>query len=213
MDNLIAKIPLAAHSEILDIACGRGRHSIYLAAKGYRVTGIDLSERNIAFCKQFENSDLEFYVHDMRELFRTNCYDVALNLFTSFGYFDTDHDNLLALHTAAKAIKKGGYFILDFFNPATIRQATALKETKTVDGIQFNIEKTTEQNKVIKTIRFADEGKDFKFRESVQMIDYRQFVQYFNIVGLNIVHTFGNYSLHPFVEEESERLIFITQKQ
>lgn len=211
MDNLLEQIHLPVKSSVLDIACGKGRHSLFLADKGYHVTGIDLSEQSIAYCKQFERQSLEFYVHDMREIFRTNCYDVALNLFTSFGYFNSDHDNRLALRTASLALKPGGYFILDFFNPDFIKN-TSQQHIKQVDGIDFSINKHSDGNTIEKTIQFSDSGKSFKFTESVQIISKHTFLKHFERVGLVTRHIFGDYSLRPFEEDSSERMIFITQK-
>ena len=85
IDKLIQLIEPTKASRVLDLACGKGRHSIYLNKKGFDVTGIDLSEKSIACAKTAENETLHFYMHDMRKLFRTNYFDVVLNLFTSFG--------------------------------------------------------------------------------------------------------------------------------
>jgi len=74
-------------SKFVDIACGRGRHSVYINRLGYSVVGYDLSEESILEAKKHSKKDLKFYTHDMRQIFRTNYFDFALNLFTSFGYF------------------------------------------------------------------------------------------------------------------------------
>ena len=87
IDNLVNYLSPAPGSKMLDVACGRGRHSIQLAAKGFDVTGIDLSEDSINYALQFEKDNLHFYQHDMRLPFRINYYDFAFNFFTSFGYF------------------------------------------------------------------------------------------------------------------------------
>ena len=97
MDNLCAYLQPQPEARILDIACGRGRHSIYLNKKGYDVIGIDLSESNIRHAKDFENEHLHFFVHDMRHLFYINYFDIAFNLFTSFGYFETRKEHVKAL--------------------------------------------------------------------------------------------------------------------
>jgi hypothetical protein len=77
-------------------------HAIYLNKLGFNVTGIDLSDNSIAHSKQFENPSLHFYVHDMRRLFRTNSFDLLLNLFTSFGYFERQHHNAMAINAWAQ---------------------------------------------------------------------------------------------------------------
>lgn len=212
LDNLLTFLKLPQGSEVLDIACGKGRHSLHLNSKGYIVTGIDLSQQSIAYCKQFENDSLEFYVHDMRELFRTNCFDLAVNIFTSFGYFANEHDNLLALRSAALALKNNGIFVLDFFNPEKVKAGDEMSFVKKVSDISFNIHKKVETSFIYKDIHFNDKGVDYKFSESVQLIEEKKFKEYFQKTGLTILHTFGNYALQPYDAIQSDRLIFITQK-
>ncbi len=95
---------------MLDIGCGKGRHSVQLASKGFDVTGIDLSEHSITKAKKKENDHLHFFVHDMRLPFWINYFDYAFNFFTSFGYFKTrrEHDN--AIRTVAQSLKPGRHF-------------------------------------------------------------------------------------------------------
>ena len=137
IDNLTAYLKPALHSRILDIACGRGRHSVYLNKKGFDVTGIDLSEQSIKYAKQFEQKHLHFFVHDMRKLGYINYYDIALNLFTSFGYFDTEKDHVNALKSFRKSIKEDGTVVIDYFNTQKIISNLTHRETKTVEGIDL----------------------------------------------------------------------------
>ena len=92
MDNLTHYLNLPEDAKILDLACGKGRHAIYLNSLGFDVTGIDLSENSIKEASQFANEKLHFKVHDMRETCNEK-YDAIFNLFTSFGYFEDDTDN------------------------------------------------------------------------------------------------------------------------
>ena len=78
IDNLIIYLKIAENSKIIDIACGKGRHSIYLEQKKMKVTGIDLSQKSINHAKKFENDNLFFFKHDMRKEFK-DIYDAALN--------------------------------------------------------------------------------------------------------------------------------------
>src|SRR5215217_3506504 len=89
----------APGSLMLDVACGKGRHSKILAGYGYDVTGFDLSEDSIQYAKQFEQEHLHFYQHDMRLPFWINYFDYAFNFFTSFGYFATRREHNNAVRT------------------------------------------------------------------------------------------------------------------
>src|SRR4051794_38221332 len=86
-------------NRMLDVACGRGRHSKCLAAQGFDVTGIDISPDSIQYAKQFENAHLLFYLHDMRLPAWINYFVFAFNLFPSFGYFlpRREHDDAVSI--------------------------------------------------------------------------------------------------------------------
>lgn len=212
IDNLTNFLKPKASAKILDIACGKGRHAIYLNKKGFDATGIDLSAQSIKYAKQFENQHLHFLVHDMRKLFYINYFDVALNIFTSFGYFDTEKEHVDALKTFRKCLNLHGTLVLDYFNTEKIIRNLNACETKTLDGIRFNITKTVSEKKVIKKINFEDKGQHFQFEERVQAFDLKDFKQMLQQAGMVITHIFGDYNLTPFDEEQSDRLILICKK-
>ena len=97
IDKLVAHLQPTAGAKMLDVACGKGRHSMLLASNGFDVTGIDLSSESIAEALLSEDNHLHFYEHDMRLPFWVNYFDIAFNFFTSFGYFKTqrEHDNAI----------------------------------------------------------------------------------------------------------------------
>ena len=79
-------LSLPKNATLLDLPCGKGRHSVFLNSLGFKVIGADLSENSIQHAKNFENENLKFIVQDMREPLHKK-YDAVFNLFTSFGYF------------------------------------------------------------------------------------------------------------------------------
>ncbi|RZK50274.1 MAG: class I SAM-dependent methyltransferase [Pedobacter sp.] len=212
IDNLSAYLAPTAASKILDIACGRGRHAVYLNKKGYDVTGIDLSEQNIRFAKQFESKNLHFYVHDMRKLSYINYFDLAFNLFTSFGYFDTEKDHVNALIAFRKSLKPGGTLVIDYFNTQKIIQNLTSQEIKTIDGIEFHINKFVAQGKINKHINFEHKAKAYAFEEQVQAFLLADFERMLSKAGFKIKAQFGDYSLGEFNAEKSDRLLLICEK-
>lgn len=212
IDNLTDFLRPAEDSKMLDIACGKGRHAIYLNKKGFDVTGIDLSEQSIKYAKQFENHKLHFLVHDMRRLFYINYFDVALNLFTSFGYFDTEKDHVTAIKTFRKSLKADGKLVIDYFNTEKIISNLNSCEVKSLDSISFNITKNVVDGKIIKKINFEDKGKVYNFEERVQAFSYEDFERMLTKAGMEIEKTFGSYSLDSFDKNSSDRLILICKK-
>lgn len=212
IDNLSSYLKPKANSRVLDIACGRGRHSIYLNKKGYDVTGIDLSEQSIKYAQQFEQKNLHFYVHDMRKLSYINYFNIALNLFTSFGYFETEKDHVNALKSFRKGLKEDGILVIDYFNTQKIIKNLTNQEIKTIDGIEFHLHKFVAEGKIIKHINFEHKLKTYAFEERVQAFLLADFERMLTKSGLNITATFGNYALDPFDEIKSDRLILVCKK-
>ena len=212
LDNLLSYLKPGTDTRLLDIACGRGRHSIYLNKKGFDVTGIDLAYTNIKYAMQFENEKLRFFVHDMRYLFYINYFDIAFNLFTSFGYFDTEKDHVNSLKAFRKSLKKGGLLVLDYFNSEKILRKLTSGEVKHIDGIDFYISKDIVDGKIIKNIKFYHKHRDFNYQEEVKAFTLADFERMFKRSGFEIVRYFGDYALTDFDAEKSDRLIFICKK-
>jgi SAM-dependent methyltransferase len=212
IDQLCAFFKPAPESKMLDIACGKGRHSIYLNKKGFDVIGTDLSYASIRYARKFENPTLQFFVQDMRSLFYINYFDFALNLFTSFGYFDSDKDHINALKSFAKSLKKDGLLVMDYMNSEKIAKNLVPNEIKIINGITFTISRKILNSKIIKLIEFTDQNQNFSFTEEVQAFTLADFERLFTAAGLQICHTFGDYSLQLFDKKQSDRLIFICKK-
>src|SRR5687768_9747212 len=150
IQNLLNYLNPAPHSYFLDLACGSGRHSTSLASKGFDVTGIDISDELIAEAQKHEHENLQFFVHDMRNEFRINYFNYTLNLFTSFGYFKSTHDNSRVLKNVFKGLKPRGIFVLDFFNSEKIISTLVKQENKQINGANFSIRRAVENDFIVK---------------------------------------------------------------
>ncbi|MBW6482501.1 MAG: class I SAM-dependent methyltransferase [Vicingaceae bacterium] len=212
ISNLLTYLNPSKNDLLLDVACGKGRHAIYMNKLGYQVEAFDLSENSIIAAKKFENKQLKFYVNDIRNPFKLNYYDYAFNLFTSFGYFVDDKDNQQAINAISKSLKMGGKFVLDFMNSKMVIDSLLPSEHKKIEHIDFFIKKKIVDYFIVKEITFNDLGKDFKFTEQVKTIFYTDFLTYFDAANLKIEAVFGDYNLNPFDENTSERLILIATK-
>jgi SAM-dependent methyltransferase len=212
IDRLISYFNFKKNDRILDLACGKGRHAIYLNSKGFDVVGLDLSTRNIEFARNFENDRLHFHVHDMRFPWHGDKFDYTLNLFTSFGYFETPGENQQSLHAIANGLKKGGKLLIDFLNPYTVINNLVPDEVKSEGGIDFHIKKYLDGEYIVKDIRFQDKGQTFHYQEKVKAIRRVRFLEYFENSAFEVIDIFGDYELNPYFAEESERLIFVLRK-
>jgi len=208
MDNITHYLNMPENGTILDLACGKGRHSIYLNKLGYQVTGVDLSENSIAVAQEYLNATLQFKTHDMREQLNET-FDGVFNLFTSFGYFETHEDNIKTLKAIKESINEYGFGVIDFFNADYIIENLVAEETKEIDGITFNIKRTVENNKIIKEIRFSDNGETYFFTEKVAAFTLTDFEAMMEEAGIYLLEIFGDYKLRKFYKTQSERLIMI----
>ena len=212
IDNLVQHLQITKGSKLIDIACGKGRHATYFNSLGLNVVGVDLSPNSIASAKKNENETLQFSVHDMREIYQKNHFDVVTNLFTSFGYFDNEKDEQRALNAMATNLKSEGVLIIDFMNAEKVIANLVLKEQKIIDGITFNITRKTESNHIIKDIEILDKVVKQHFQEKVKALTLDDFSNFISKAGLKIIDIFGNYMLEGFDSIISDRLILICKK-
>jgi len=210
MRNLTSFLNLKKDSHLLDLGCGKGRHAIYLNSLGFNVVGADLSSNSISFAKQFENDTLHFYEQDMRNPLK-NKYDAIFNLFTSFGFFEDDAEDILILKNIKEGIRKNGVAVIDFMNAKRVNNNLVSFEKKTIDGITFKIHRYIKNNFVNKQIKFYADGQHHEYIERVKSIDLKKTEHYMETVGFTIKHKFGNYQLEDFNEETSERLILVLE--
>jgi len=208
MSTLINYLNIPEDGTILDLACGKGRHSVYLNRIGYNVTGLDLSQQSIASAKQYENDTLHFDVHNMSQPYNKQ-FDVVLNLFTSFGYFENEEDNLNTIKAIKANLKPNGIGVIDFMNSEFVINNLKPDEIKTVDSIDFKLSRKYENGYIVKDISFEIAGKEYNYFEQVKALTINDFMKFFEAAEVNLIDVFGDYKLNKFNNKESERLIMI----
>jgi SAM-dependent methyltransferase len=215
ISKLIEHLKPPAGSRMLDVACGKGRHSKILAAMGYAVTGIDISEDSIAQAKQFENDNLEFYVHDMRLPFRVNYFDYAFNFFTSFGYFRTRREHDDAIRTIAKSLKPGGDFVIDYLNAHYAEDHLKPNEEKQVGTTLYTIRRWDDETHFYKKIRVEDPelSSPMECTETVAKFSLGDFTDMLSFQGLQVTEVFGDYHFNNYDVRKTPRLILVASKK
>lgn len=117
--QVVRLLGLTPPARILDVGCGYGRHSIELARMGFRVTGLDLSDVQLAHAREKAEAagvEVEWRQGDSRAMLFDAEFDAAINMFLSFGYFESDDEHLAMLRGVSRALRPGGTFLLDFWN-------------------------------------------------------------------------------------------------
>ena len=208
IDNLIKYLETKPGEKFLDVACGKGRHSKYLATKKMDVCGIDLASQSIAEAKKMETDNLHFYEHDMRRIFRANYFDVVGSFFTSMGYFEKPHDDEKQFNALQTALKKGGSLVIDFMNAKKVIHNLVANEKLEKENCVFEINRYVENGFICKNTKvFENDVQQIVANEKVKAFDLAQFEKLLAHQNLTIKNVFGNYALDNFDEQNSDRLI------
>lgn len=122
-------------------------------------------------------------------------FDAIFNLFTSFGYFESDLDNIETLQSIKDSLTEYGFAVIDFMNSNYVIDNLVPSETKTVDDITFNIKRYVDDGFIVKEIAFDADGKSLNFKEKVRAFTIEDFTKMMNENGIYLLDTFGDYKL------------------
>ena len=212
IENLFNKLNLSDET-VLDLACGKGRHSVFLNSLGLNVLGVDLSENSISIASTSANNSLEFKVHDMRNVIENKSFDVVFNLFTSFGYFDDDTDNHAVLKSVNKMLNENGKLVIDFMNAHKVIKNLVNSEVKNIEGIHFDIKRNYDGKFITKDICISELNNKHTYQEKVRAFFKEDFIELLNRNGFVVENIFGDFALNDFDKESSDRLILIASKK
>ena len=136
-------------------------------------------------------------------------FDAVFNLFTSFGYFENEEDNLNTIRSIKKELNEEGVGVIDFLNVEYVQKNLVAFETKIIDEIKFYIKRSIKNGYIYKEINFKYDDQDYTYTEKVKALSLNDFKNYFKKAGINLLFTFGDYQLNKYQPENSSRLILI----
>ena len=211
---LIEKLNPSSGATMLDVACGKGRHSLQLAEKGFDVTGIDISPQSIAEAQKMAHDKLRFFVHDMRQPFHINYFSYVFNFFTSFGYFDTQREHYAAMRSIAQSIKLSGKFVIDYLNVHYAEDHFQHQLDVVSDGYNFHITKWMDETHFYKKIEV--EHDDFTephvYTEKVAKFSLGDFTEMLAYQGLQVKEVYGDYHFGGYHVRQTPRMIIVAEK-
>lgn len=212
--KLVAFLQPNSNAKMLDVACGKGRHSIALNELGYSIVGIDLSKKSIEKAKEFENENLHFYEHDMRLPFYVNYFDFVFNFFTSFGYFKTQREHNNSIRTLTQSLKKGGVLIIDYLNFHFLEEQNVSCKTKVINDKTFLITKWQTDQHIYKQIQLVTKFGLTRHlsTERVAKFSLADFNEMLSLQNMQIQKVFGNYDLEDYHLKKSPRMIIVAKK-
>ena len=212
LTNLHQLLSLPKQACVLDLCCGQGRHARTLHSLGYSVVGIDLSPAAIEHARKLASEGQRFEVQDMRSFALPEKFDAVFNLFTSFGYFDSNEENMRVLHRIAGHLNHNGVLVIDYLNAQPLLSHKDQEASHTVDHVTFKTFKFIEGNSIVKQITVTDGEHVHRFSERVQLLTLDQFSAMLQAAGFEIRHVFGDYRLAPYQPEQSPRCLIIASK-
>jgi SAM-dependent methyltransferase len=214
--QLILKfVNLSRSASVLDLACGTGRHAVLFDKRGFKVTAVDLSDNLLRVAKKSAERNkvnIDFLKADLRHFSVSKSFNLIVNLFTSFGYFDSDAENLKLFDTVNKYLSPSGYFVLDYFNKTFIENNLVRESRDNFKHSTLVQKRHIEKKRVIKDIYINRNGTSTHYMESVRMFGREELISAISKAGLQIKNIFGGFKAEAFDEMNSPRIIIIAQK-
>lgn len=192
---------------VLDLACGSGRHARYLGQRWW-TSGVDLSETLLRIAHR-NGIPAKLVRADIRELpYRKSSFDLVVNLFTSFGYFETDAEHERVIRDIRRVVTDGGTFVLDFFNSRQVEKDLVPYDQRSIAGqsIEQRREITDDGRFVVKHISIRESGR--KFVERVRLFTQSDLISMLQRADFNIETSFGDYDGGPLTETSPRVILF-----
>ncbi|HUQ99793.1 MAG TPA: class I SAM-dependent methyltransferase [Gemmatimonadaceae bacterium] len=196
---------------VLDLACGAGRHSKILCERWWTV-GLDLSASLLRVARR-ESADDPFVRADMRELpFAEDSFDLVVNLFTSFGYFEDDSEHVKVLTCLRNVITTGGTLVIDFLNAHEVRAGLVPYDERVENGITIEQSRTISPDNrfVEKTIKLRERGREYV--ERVRLFSAGDLARMLDVAGFQVVARAGDYSGAQWTEESPRTILFASRR-
>lgn len=216
--GIVRLLGLPERASILDLCCGYGRIAIPLAQRGYQVTGLDLSETLLARASADASAagvDVRWVHGDMRQIPFEAEFDAVINIFTSFGYFESDDEDERVLREVHKALRPRGLFLLDFINREwVVRHYRRHGITRMDDGVLALQENEFELRSGRNTTRFTliePDGRRRELRYVVRMYTLAELAKMLDRAGLAIAAHHGDLDGSAYTLD-SQRLVVVARK-
>lgn len=203
VEFILAKIPLAKSAHVLDIACGNGRHLMEFAKRGFTCTGNDLSNELLQVAKEnakHENLNIDFYNSDMRDLpCEDQSFDLAISMFTSFGYFETDSEHLDTLKEWHRVLKNEAYLFMDYLDKDFTLANLQESSVEEIEGKIIVQNRLIDSGRVVKKIEIIDKKtkQTKEFTESVKLYDEETLRKMLKTAGFSEIVRYTENTIDP----------------
>lgn len=220
VDGIIRLLNLKSKSKILDCPCGYGRHSIELAKRKFVMTGSDLNSKHLSIAKKEASNNsviINFKKENMLDLNYDSEFDAVINMFYSFGFFESDEDNFKVLQNFYKSLKPNGKFLMHTDVNIPFIEAGKYKHDETrplTNGNALRIidkyDPTTKRIDGLWIIK-NEEDEEIKKYYSVRVYTKDEFIELCKKAGFRFCEAYSDWGKNPY-SENSEDMIIVAIK-
>jgi SAM-dependent methyltransferase len=216
IDQMISLTGFSLNSKILDLCCGQGRHSLELAKRGFEVTGVDRTMRYLEKAKSEASEkdiSIEFIKDDMRNFQRSNYFNAIIIMYTSFGYFEDQNENMKVLCNSFSSLKKKGLLLIDVVGKEILQRKFTERESFELDGITYIEERKVINNwsRIENRWIMLKDNLQKEFKLSHWIYSENELKKMLGNAGFSSVKIFGDLAGKKY-DENAERLIAIAVK-
>jgi SAM-dependent methyltransferase len=212
-------LELKVGARLLDLCCGQGRHCVPFARHGFQVTGLDLNRSYLELARQAakaDNVELRTVAADMRQIPFENHFDVIVNMYSSFGYLESEAEDLTALESVAKALKPGGRLLLDLLNREwAVANYIQNDWHSGSDGTLYveyrELDLASSRMHVSFTIVEPDGGRRDSIGHHIRLYTLTETARLLEQVGVGVTGVFGGFDGEPYAID-TRRMIILAQK-
>ena len=218
VDFMVDALGLPSGASVLDLCCGEGRHAIALARRGYRMTGLDLSAFHLRLARQAAKEakvSVRWHRWDMREIPWEGEFAAVINVFTSFGYLESDEEDFKVLAGVDKALKPGGRFFLDTINREMLVRhweehswQEGHEGTVRLEDRRFDFLTGRQRNRVLS---IDPDGTRSEHEIDLRLYTLKELVDMLSRAGLVVRRTWGGFDGREY-GLDSRRMIVLSEK-
>lgn len=216
VDLVVTLLQIGPGAEVLDLCCGPGRHSLELARRGFRVTGVDRTQQYLDTATEQarkEDLDIEFVHEDMRAFCRPDAFDAVINMFTSFGYFEDPEEDRRVVMNVHRSLKTGGLFLLDVMGKEVLARIFLERNWSEEDGVILLQERKVSQNWGWMDNRWILLRGNERIESGVshRLYSATEMVALLKECGFTSVDVYGDYNGSPY-DHTARRLVTVARK-
>ena len=214
--NIISLLNISETASVLDLCCGPGRHSLQLAQQGFSVTAVDRTKMYLERARkqaETEGLKIEFIEDDMRRFCRPDSFDVAINLFTSFGYFEDMSDDRQVAANVYRSLRDKGVFLIDIMGKEVLARIFRERDWYELDSIMV-----LEERKVCANWSWIEnrwlmikDGKMDEWKVSHRLYSAAELAALLSDCGFKAIDVYGDLTGTPY-DHTAKRLVLVAHK-